>query len=126
MKFILFILVFFIFSGFSYAQNSGELVAGGYYLDDLNQTISPSLGIQTHHSFKSISNEFYFGGGYIAQPYDLSGNQEDGWYTELKYDLYYAAAPQLKVGAGIGWISNRSAFQQFDDHVHLTLAYKLW
>lgn len=112
----------------SLAQASGSLIAGGYYLDNTTQSVSPSLGLGVKDQLPvaNASYEGYLGGGYILLPADVNGNVPNGYYGELKADVYYAFNPTLKLGVGGGLVTNQAAFQSFDNYVHVTLGYKLW
>lgn len=105
---------------------SGELVVGGYYLDDVDQSVSPKLGVAAHSDKlgDKWSDSLYAGVGYL-NPANAVGVSP--WYEELKADLYYCGlADGLRVGVGAGLIGNRQVYGSLDDHVHVTVAYKLW
>lgn len=117
-------LVFLCFS--SLAFGSGELVVGGYYLDDVDQSVSPKLGVAAHSGLLGGKwvDSLYAGVGYL-NPANTLGISP--WYEEFQADVSYSGlANGLSVSAGAGLIGNRAAYSSLSDHVHISVAYKLW
>src|SRR5438552_1242053 len=128
----LFSIVFCLIGFMSTAHAGGEIFGSGYYLDDYQQTqVAPVVGIHAWQPLDqyvhALSVDGYLDEGHLNLPADVNGNVPAGYFTELKADVTYAGlVKDLKISAGAGWVSNAQYYRQFDDYVHLTVAYKLW
>lgn len=108
----------------SFANASGHLVGGLNYLDDYNQTVSPSLGVKCDSKLLGLDLASYVGGGVIQQP---QGSSLQNTYARAALDVSYSGlAEGLSVGVGGGLESAKTTYHSFDDYIHITAAYKLW
>ena len=108
----------------SLAHASGELVGGMTYLDDVNQSLAPTLGIKCDSKLLGLDFVSYVGGGVIQQPV---GSTAQNTFARLALDVGYAGlAKGLKVGLGGALESAKATYHSFDDYVHVTASYELW
>jgi hypothetical protein len=126
MKLIIF-LTTLIFSSLCFAS-TGKLVAEGYYLDNVNQTVSPAVALQVAQPslLPKVDLVGSLGVGYEALPADAFGNVPNQYYVEALLDASYAVAKGWAVGVGGGLVSNSAIYHQFDDYLHASVSYNLW
>lgn len=109
----------------SMAFAGGEVFFQTHYLDDINQTLAPSLGIDATQNYLGLEWQGTAEVGYIQQlPQSTASNN----WARLAGDVFYhdCLTKGLKVGVGGGLESSAQTLKYYDDYVHVTVAYPLW
>jgi hypothetical protein len=127
MKLILFLTALFISS--ACFATTGKLIAEGYYLDNINQSVSPALALQVAQPSVLSSHIDLVGSlglGYEGLPADQFGNTPNPYYVEGLLDASYAFSKGWALDVGGGLVSNSAIYHQFDDYLHASVSYNLW
>jgi hypothetical protein len=104
------------------ALAGGKLVSGAYYLDDVNQVVAPTLGLQLDGSLGPLKLSSYLGGGVIPQVDPNAPNT----FARAALDLGLDVTPTWTVSVGGGLESAKAVYRQFDDYGHVNVSVKLW